>query len=413
MKRAAILPLVLALWPQMAMAQSAIVLDRYMSPAAGTTDLLTIQHEIAVLEDHVLPLKLGDEDRRLPLLAGIFYRMGKFIGLDVPQDHMLLVIGHEVFGHGARLRELGVGHIGYSFDGPLPYGKGGAVTSFSGEFPDTPLASLAIEMSGIEAQNTMADSIAETALARGKIHYREAWLYFESRYVGITYMLGATGQSEEGHDVADFFRTFKKACAEPGCTPITFGDLRRGARVALADPLLYFSLYGFTSSYIAQGIGSSVIPMIPIGRGIRYLPSAGFQMTPYGTEYLVRNLFVSGKTEEARGKGVTTVTLRIGNTGATRPWAVDVRATDVKLFRSLHGRVAAGVWRQPPILGDQTSAPMKTGAAVSATIVMPLGRFVHQDWLKATITGGYKSSGFLPGEQLGGGLIWRVGVTTN
>ena len=28
----------------------------------------------------------------------------KFTALDVPQDHMLLVVQHEVFGHGARLR---------------------------------------------------------------------------------------------------------------------------------------------------------------------------------------------------------------------------------------------------------------------------------------------------------------------
>src|SRR5207302_5109547 len=112
----------LTAWPGIALAQQAIVLDRYMSPAAGTGDLLTIQRGLATVEDRVLPLKLGDERGRLSLLAGIFYRTGKFVGLDVPQDHMLLVVGHEVFGHGARLRELGVGRIAYSFDGPLPYG---------------------------------------------------------------------------------------------------------------------------------------------------------------------------------------------------------------------------------------------------------------------------------------------------
>ena len=74
----------LTAWPGIALAQQAIVLDRYMSPAAGTGDLLTIQRGLATVEDRVLPLKLGDEQGRLSLLAGIFYRTGKFVGLDVP-----------------------------------------------------------------------------------------------------------------------------------------------------------------------------------------------------------------------------------------------------------------------------------------------------------------------------------------
>ena len=410
MKRAAFLAVLVSLLPQSGLAQQEIVLDRYMSPAAGTTDLLTIQRELATVEDRVLPLKLSDEQGRLSLLAGIFYRTGKFVGLDVPQDHMLLVVGHEVFGHGARLRELGVGRIAYSFDGPLPYGGGGAVTSFRGDFPDTPLASLAVEMAGIEAQNTMADSIAAAALARGRIHYREAWLYFETRYLGMTYMLDATEDSEEGHDVGDFFRTFKKACTRPDCHPITLRDLRRGARLTLADPLLYFSLYGFASSYVAQGNASSAIPMIPIGRGIRYLPSVGFQMTPYGTERLLRSAFVSGPRAQGTGQRLTTVTLRIGTTGASTPWAVDIRAADVRVFRRLHVRAAGDIWRQPPALADQTSAPLQTGASAAATLVLPLRKLIHTDWLKAVVTGGYKTEGFVLGEQLGSGLVWRIGV---
>src|SRR5439155_21530269 len=228
----------------------------------------------------------------------------------------------------------------------------------------------------------MADSIAAAALARGRIHYREAWLYFESRYLGMTNMLDATEEWEEGHDVGDFFRTFEKACTRPDCRPITLRDLHRGARLTLADPLLYFSLYGFASSYVAQGNVTSAIPMIPIGHGIRYLPSVGFQMTPFGTERLLRSAFVSGLRAKGEGQRLTTVTLRIGTTGASRPWAVDVRLADVRLFR-LHVRATADIWRQPPLLAKQTSAPRKTGASAAATMVLPLRKCIHKDWLKA------------------------------
>ena len=42
------------------------------------------------------------------------------MALDMPQDHLLMVVAHEVFGHGARFRELGDGRIRYGFDAPHP-----------------------------------------------------------------------------------------------------------------------------------------------------------------------------------------------------------------------------------------------------------------------------------------------------
>jgi hypothetical protein len=188
--------LLIVLTPYAAAAQTetqpyAVVFDSYMTPAAGAEDLLALQHVLASVEDRWLPLKLGGESTRRGLAAGILYRTGKFIGLDVPQDHLLMVVAHEVFGHGARFRELGDGTIGYGFDAPIPYGSGDAFTRFSGRFPVSPLAHLNVSASGIEAQHVLADGIAARSAARGRLHYREAWLYFESRITGMTYILSA------------------------------------------------------------------------------------------------------------------------------------------------------------------------------------------------------------------------------
>jgi hypothetical protein len=401
-------------------AQPAIVADAYLTPISGALNLMALQHGLASVEDHFLPRKLGDEGTRLGLLAGIGYRTAKFIGLDVPQDHMFLVVQHEVFGHGARLRELGRGHIGYGFDVPIPYGPGGGVTRFDGEFPDSPLAVLAIESSGIEGQHTLADAIAARALSRGRIQYREAWLYFESRYIAATYILNATDFAKEGHDVADFVRTMAETCEPPLCHPITLSDLQRGAKWMLTDPLLYFSLYGFASSYMGLGQPTSPIPMLPLGRRVRYLPSVGFQMTPYGTEYSVRAAMVardreegSGKREDDGRKRVTTVVVRVGNTGATRPWGIDVHSSGIRVPRT-RWRVdpSLSVWRQPFILAQLTSAPLETGVAAAATFVVPLPHTLRVARLNGIyVTAGVKSDGFVPGEQLSGGAVFRAGLT--
>jgi hypothetical protein len=181
----------------------------------------------------------------------------------------------------------------------------------------------------------------------------------------------------------------------------------------LADPLLYFAVYGFASSYIGLGEKTSPIPMIPVGRGVRYLPSMGFAMTPYGTEWMLRSALVSG----ARGKGqranVTNVTLRVGRTGATRPWGVDARLPAVMLPHiPWKLRPAFSIWRQPFILAEETSAPLRTGGAATATFVVPLPRrlrTMHVDGIY--VTAGAKSDGFIPGEQLSGGALLKIGLT--
>jgi hypothetical protein len=196
----------------------------------------------------------------------------------------------------------------------------------------------------VEAQNVMADSIAERGLLSGRLHYREAWLYFENRFLGLTYMLDATEHSPEGNDIADFARTFRDACAPPQCTRITLRDIQRSARLTLADPILYYALYGFAGSYIGLGKTTSSLPMIPLGHDVRVLPSLGFQLTPYGTERLIRTAITSGSSARENAR-LTAVTLRLGKTGAAKAWGLDASMSDIRVFGHLRVRVAANVWR--------------------------------------------------------------------
>ena len=403
-----------------------IVFDAYMTPAAGAEGLLTLQHLLATAEDRWLPRKIGEERSRPALALGILYRGAKFMALDVPQDHLLMVVAHEVFGHGARFRELGVGRIRYGFDAPIPYGSGDAFTNFHGEFPVSPLGLLNVSASGIEAQHALADAITERAVARGRIHYREAWLYFESRITGMTYILTASPTSAAGHDVADYLDKFEEACTPP-CAPPTRKYVQQRALIALGDPLLYYALYGFAASYIGSGNTTGPMPLLPMGRGIRMLPSLGFSLAPYGTEWTARSTFQRGQRDEGRGKKVpavtllpgvtltggtlTGVTLRVGNTGASTTWGVGARVADVLRIGALRVDAAADVWRQPDLLADKTSDPLHTGAGIIGTTLVPLPRWLRSRWSNGIyVTAGYKSRGFIPGEQLSGGGVLRAGI---
>jgi hypothetical protein len=400
--------------PATVLAQSSVphtvVFDSYMTPAAGAQGLLTVQHLLASAEDRWLPLKIGSERSRPGLALGILYRAGKFIALDMPQDHFFLVVAHEVFGHGARFRELGDGRIRYGFDAPIPYGSGDAFTRFNGFFPLSPLANLNVSAAGIDAQHALADAIAERAVARRRLHYREAWLYFESRMAAVSYALSASPTSSEGHDIADFLDTFEKACTAP-CSPLTRNYVQRRALLALADPLLFYSVYGLAVSYIGNGTTTGPMPLIPVGGGVRLMPSLGYALAPYGAEWSFRTSVHQEQRAQNRERRITGITLRVGNTGASSTWGFSARGADVMRVWGLNIGLAVDIWKQPELLADQTSDPQHIGAGAVATVVVPIPRILRSPWTDGIqISAGYKSQGFVPGEQLSGGGVVRAGI---
>jgi hypothetical protein len=394
-----------------AAAPHAIVFDSYMTPSAGAQNLLTLQHLLAAAEDRWLPLKIGSERSRPGLALGILYRSGKFLALDLPQDHFLLVVGHEVFGHGARFRELGRGRLRYGFDAPIPYGSGDAFTRFRGSFPVSPLANLNVSAAGIEAQHSLADAIAERAVARRQLHYREAWLYFESRMTAVSYILSASPRSSDGHDPSDFLKAFEEACTTP-CAPLTRKGMQRRSLLTLADPLLYYSMYGLAVSYIGNGRTTGPMPLVPVGGGVRVMPSVGYALAPYGGEWTLRTAVHHERRAQGRERRITGVSLRVGDTGASSTWGLSVRAADVLRVFGMPVSVTADAWRQPELLADKTSDAQRFGAGAVGTLTVPLPRPLRSRWSEGLyIAAGYKAQGFVPGEQLSRGGVVRGGFT--
>jgi hypothetical protein len=382
-----------------------LVFDQYMTPAAGTTDLLTIQRFLTAVEDRWLPPSRFDESTPLSHALGIGYRVGKWFALDLPQDQFLMVVGHEVFGHGARLREVGAAPISYRFDAPIPYGAGGAETSFNGEVSATRADALGIDSAGIEAQNVLADHIGRQAISNGYLPYREAWLYLQSRIAGLGYIQSVSPQSAPGHDVRDFLDDFNDQCNSPACTPLTESTLKRRAWLTLADPMLAYAGYTWAVSYVVRGESSGKVPMISLAHDVSYLPALRFEMTPYGTAVTTEHSFVYGHR-------LTLVTVGVGDTGHQHAWDVGVAASNV-----LHGGwwqadLKVDVWRQPALDSPPNAQVFMTGAFAAATARIPLGRR-GSGWNRAgvIVEGGYKSDGFVRGERLHAGPVVRVGVT--
>src|SRR5688572_24280502 len=104
---------------------SPVLIDRTLTVGAGATVSAALGEAIARGEDAVVPARLFRDQGVARRAANITYRIGKLVFFDLPQEEVLIVVNHEVMGHGARLRERFDGPIGYTIDPPAPYGSGG------------------------------------------------------------------------------------------------------------------------------------------------------------------------------------------------------------------------------------------------------------------------------------------------
>jgi hypothetical protein len=142
--------------------------------------------------------------------------------------------------------------------------------------------------------------------------------------------------------------------------------------------------------------------MIPISSTIGYLPTAGFAMAPYGSEWWIDQNFVTAHR-------LARVTMRMGDAGATHPFGLGLSLTHVICCERFDAGFVVDVWRQPPPDALATSSQLNTGALAAAAINVPLGaRSKSRKALVGEV--GYKSAGFVPGEPLRAGVVARIGL---
>src|SRR4051812_31239094 len=370
---------------------------------AGWRAGLTAQRALATVEDRWLPPARFDESTRVNRALGIGYRAGKWFALDLPQDHFLMVVGHEIFGHGSRLREIGARGVHYSFDAPIPYGAGGAVTEFSGDLLVTRADALAIDTAGIEAQNVLADHIGREAVTSRALHYREAWLYLESRLDGLRYIRSVSPRSAPGHDIRSFLFDFNNGCDPPACEPLQASTLKRRALVMLGDPMLAYAAYAWAAAYMVHGRTTGPVPMIPLPGDMRYLPALRFEMTPYGTAVTTEHAIV-------RHRRVTNVSVGVGDTGAARAWDVGIGSADLLRGSGLTAGASIRIWRQPELDAPPNAQAMTTGVLAVGTLRIALPGSAPASRVRVLVEAGYKSDGFVRGERLHAGPIVRAAV---
>ena len=390
-----------------------ILVDPDLTVGAGASIGASIGELAARGEDRAVPHRLFAEcvdDESNPYrpiawcggrrAANISYRLAKHVLFDAPQERLLLVFVHEVFGHGARLRERFDGPIGYHIEPPPPYGGGSGATSFVFDREPTPYEELTVAAGGMESTSVVAAIVADGAFADRTMHPRDALRYLTFELDPLLYI--ASNEDKAGHDVGDFLRTYNGLALATGADPLTQGRLRRESLIGLANPMVAFAAYGI-ARYWWNGDTNVAVPAFSLA-GVRYLPMFRYRLTPFGTEWSLVNAF-GGRVR------ATEVELRLGRSLQTRPWGVGVRQHDVATWRGWAVDAAADFWSQPPVDGSDPGSlafDPRAGARVRGRVRHP---FIPGGSRATFIVDvGFKTGGFVPGEPLRGGVVARAGI---
>jgi len=373
-------------------ATTPVLIDPDMSPRAGASVTQAIGRALARAEDRVVPTRLFAENGKLRRGANAGYRLAKLLLWDQPQENWLRVANHEVFGHGARVRELFDGaRVSYELPAPPPYGRGGGATSFDYTRVPTVEEALAVAVAGMEANQMLGQAIAKDALTAGDWHYRDARRYLYAENDAIRYIGGVSDLEPEGHDVGDFLRIYNDAAMQEHAKPLSARTLRRRVLTSFANPLIVYSYYSTYVSYVWSGKTESRLPMLHFGE-TRYLPMARFQLTPFGTQWRIDNDFV-------RNGRFADVTLYMGQTIGARTYGVGVQGTRVATIRGWTFDGRGVVWHQPQWGGEIEATAMRE--------IPRLRRAAHG--IALVVQAGVKSDGFLAGEPIHQGGFVRIG----
>ncbi|NGX33492.1 MAG: hypothetical protein K1060chlam4_01562, partial [Candidatus Anoxychlamydiales bacterium] len=314
--------------------------DIDFSPYSGAQNLLTLHESLEKAFSYVIPYK---QEKKVIYAILRILELGFVWG---PLSRAEMVVQHEVFGHGYRIRDIGSSRAkvkGYQIDMPPPYGGGGGGTKYSFNSDLTSFQEIAISLAGVEASAILANRLKMKWMESLKLDARKASLYLQSHLDLTNYVLSMEDSflfADTGHDIKSYIYWLNNTYYED---EITCSDLKEAVLVNFLDPMMYYSIGSFFY-YIFTGKDIK-IPMIDI-KGVKFLPNLRLGLAPYGSECFLEN-FLSYKNRAIYSY------VRVGNHNNNTFWGVGIEYPKLYEFNLNTIGFRADLFHQPKIYSKE------------------------------------------------------------
>jgi len=383
--------------------------DIDFSPYSGAQNILTLHESLEKVFDKVIFHK-----QEKKAIYGIL-RILELGFIWSPLARAEMVVQHEVFGHGYRIRDIGSNRVkveGYQIDMPPPYGQGGGVTRYSFNTDLTSFQEIAISIAGVEASTILANRLKMKWMESLILDTKKASLYLQS-YLDLTNYILSMEDSflfpDTGHDIKSYIYWLNNTYYED---ELKSSDLKEAVIVNFLDPMIYYSIGSFFY-YIFTGKDIK-IPMIDI-KGVKFLPNFRLGLAPYGPEYFLENFF------SYKNRAIYSY-LRAGNYNNNTFWGIGLEYPKLYEFNLNTIGFRFDLFHQPKIYSKEamtifdrvqvgyTSEELNHMIYGMAANIIYDRRFSKKSNISIFTEIGYKTEGFIPGFSLEKGPIFRLGI---
>jgi|GEM_PF-3151542 len=387
--------------------------DRHQSENFGAANLITLHKALYTFQDSYVPDSLFRENRAYKKAGGFFYRMARFCLLDAQFDYLTMLTQHEVFGHGARYREMGYRENAFHLNLFFPYGDGSGYAktgNLSSGYKTSVHEHIAMVFAGNEANQVLSNQLEARMLLDGDIHYRQASLFLISRNNLPAYIWHTRLFKKEGtfasDDIQSYIFGINNLWVNAGSPlRISINELSAECLMSLLNPMQLYSAYTVLVSYGIKGHKTmGALPMIPLGP-VRYLPSFNYTLTPFGPQAHLMNYV---KWDHR----LFSADLAYGIGGLYRSYGIQLSAMRLLQKPWLEMDAQCDFWRQQALWLDDYNYPRTTpkagGAATVSFYAHPLK---NSRSIGLFLQAGYKTKGYMHGQDLDQTLILRYGLS--
>lgn len=377
-----------------------LLADYPLTPVAGTATMLGAAQALYRLEDRYIPVRFSPERRFFSKSAGLLYRFARLTLLDLPVDVLHHVVRHEFFGHGGRGRLVGGDAVRYTISLPPPYGPGRGSASFDFDEEELTWPEFgAYVAGGLETTLIGLASLEDRWAVRGTMDFREALHYVLGIMSYTGYINSAEGNFRAaGHDVEAYLYSLAREQEDGYAHASNAQSLGLWSLVEFTNFPFYVAAAHVLWDFLVQGRAHVQAFRIPISNTY-VTPQAHLRLAPYGPEVDVRVLvsrpdrLVSGSLRRGTSTGSVSVAGRADDVFRRATWSLDARLA---------------LWRQPRMRltpGESSGGSHDLGILGAATIRRSMG-------LPFFLLGeiGVKSRGYVPGERLSAGPLFRLGI---
>jgi len=396
-----------------AQSYSTIIFDEHQSQNFGSSNLITLHKVVYQFEDKHIRDTLFKENNFIKKTGGFGYRMAKLLLLDAQIDCFTALLQHEVFGHGARYRELGYNENSFNLNLYFPFGDGSGFAQRgvlqSGYKSPTYQENISIAIGGVDAEMLLANNLTNQMLLDDTLHYRQGLLYLISQNNGLLYLwktrLESPTKIKSDNDMAAYINDMNFFYAKPNGGTYNLNTLSNQSLISFANPIQLYSAFSILYSYGIKGQKQlKKIPMIKLGN-VRYLPAFNYSLTPFGSQYHFMN-YVRYKSM------LFNADFMLGNNTFNNFYGVSVKGFNMVNKERITLNFHIDFWNQPNLVLDTYLKPTgayQAGGACKVDIM--LRPFRRQNKIGLFVQTGYKTKGYITGEVLSEFFILRYGLS--